>query len=1057
MWLDRLSAHSTPSGTPPPINRHASPSQRSPRPRAAQAFRPGLHPRSSSTSLLLTPNDSTTSLPNTSKNPPNVPARSLLSRTPPAETASPVDVLNGIIGKKASDRQGDILEKPPQLVEAIDFGNLSLEEFVNRGKASGGILSSEAGVATIQQFEGDRDKFQELHNAIVDCDDVLKSVESYLSDFQTELGAVSAEIETLQTRSIQLNAKLENRRNVERLLGPAVEEISISPKTVRLIAEGPIDDNWVKALNEVESRSASIEKSASSSVKAVEDVKPLLVDLKNKATVRIRDYLVAQIKAIRSPNMNAQVIQQQHLIKYKDLYTFLSRTHPTLSEEIAQAYVNTMKWYYLSNFTRYNQALEKLKIQTSDQNNVLGGDPAAQRASGTNANGRAVAHDPFSLGRRADALRTTSHMAISSYVAEEDKATHGFEVVFRNFNLALVDNVSAEYSFLTEMFAVKSFHHISRKALEIFEPLFTLGQTLTKQLIDNTTDCLGVLLCVRLNQQSAFELQRRKVPVAESYINGINMQLWPRFQKIMDLHCESLKRLSSGAVRSSVSLSLTMDDANKSSAPHFLAQRFGQLIHGIVSLSNEAGDDEPVSNSLSRLTAEFDTLLAKLGRGSGDAKRRERFLYNNYSLILTIISDTDGKLASEQKEPVMASLLPRSSTLLQRRRFSTSRASNADFTHAVIGAGVVGLAIARQLAARDGTSTIVLERHGAVGTETSSRNSEVIHAGIYYPPTSLKTRLCIRGKNLLYSLCASKQIPHLRTRKWIVAQDEVEWRVCLALREHAQNIGVPTRLVGAEEARRTEPDIQARAGIVESPTTGIVDAHALMSVLQGEYEERGGDIAFHTAVRRIEAVDHGKGGYRIFTSSAGDDGSSEESSITAETLINSAGLGACEINNMILPPNRHRRAYYAKGTYFSYSASRPKPSTLIYPAPVPGHGGLGTHLTRDMGGRVRFGPDVEWVESASDYTPSPARLQQALPEIKRYLPGIDTDSVVLDYCGIRPKLARGGGNVAGKGFQDFVIREEDGFKGFVNLLGIESPGLTSSLAIGEVVEELLYR
>jgi hypothetical protein len=364
--------------------------------------------------------------------------------------------------------------------------------------------------------------------------------------------------------------------------------------------------------------------------------------------------------------MNAQVIQQQHLVKYKDLYSFLSRAHPALSDEITQAYVNTMRWYYLSNFTRYIQALEKLKIHASDQNNVLGGDPSAQRSSG-GPSGRGVAHDPFSLGRRIEVLRTTSHMAISSYIAEEEKATHGFEVPFRNFNLALVDNVSSEYSFLTQMFSVKSFHHISRTASEIFEPVFTLGSAMTKQLTDNTTDCLGVLLCVRLNQRAAFELQRRKVPVAETYINGINMHLWPRFQKIMDLHCESLKRLSSGAARSSVSaLSLTMDEAKQSSAPHFLTQRFGQLLHGILCLSSEAGDDEPVSNSLSRLGTEFDALLAKLGRGSGDTKRRERFLYNNYSLILTIISvsfarpagihvfansaqDTDGKLANEQK------------------------------------------------------------------------------------------------------------------------------------------------------------------------------------------------------------------------------------------------------------------------------------------------------------------------------------------------------------------------------------------------------------------------
>lgn len=389
----------------------------------------------------------------------------------------------------------------------------------------------------------------------------------------------------------------------------------------------------------------------------------------------------------------------------------------------------------------------------------------------------------------------------------------------------------------------------------------------------------------------------------------------------------------------------------------------------------------------------------------------------------------------------------------------------------MIGAGVVGLAIARQLAARDGTSTILLERHGAVGTETSSRNSEVsrissypfffffftevktkwfqvIHAGIYYPPQSLKTRLCIRGNRLLYSFCAARDIPHRNTKKWIVAQDEREWEACLRLHKHATSLGVPTRLVGCEEARRREPDIQARAGIVESEWTGIIDSHALMTVLLSDFEDRGGDVALGTAVTRIE---RDGSSYRIFASS---DGGQTEDSITAETLINSAGLYACHIQNMLLPPSRHRTPYYAKGTYFSYSASRPGPiNTLVYPAPGAVHGGLGTHLTLDMANRIRFGPDVEWVPDATDLVPNPSRLSEALEQIRRYLPGIDPSAISLDYCGIRPKLRP----AEHREFQDFVIQKEDGFDGFVNLLGIESPGLTSALAIAEEVERLLYR
>ncbi|OKP13757.1 Vacuolar protein sorting-associated protein 52 B [Penicillium subrubescens] len=1021
MWRDRISGQSTPSSVnrAPSLPRRSS-SQLS---RGPYNNRPGANTKDSSTSLLLTPSDSSTSLSAAARGPNGTGLRQTSGQRPrPVTVSDPLEVLNGIIGINKSEKAGlqlssQLEPRPEELIEVIEFDGLSLEEFVAKADVAPTRKTkrSEVNAQTVKQFEQERDKFQDLHTSITGCDDVSKSVELYLNDFQTELGAVSAEIETLQTRSTQLNAMLDNRRNVERLLGPAVEEISISPKTVRTIVEGPMDENWVRALNEIDARTASIEAKASSSsgFKAIEDVRPLLVDVKNKAIERIRDYLVSQIRAMRSPNINSQIIQQQRLVKFKDLYTYLSKAHPDLAGQIAQAYINTMRWYYTSNFTRYLQALEKIKVYPSDRNEVLGGDASAHRTGNILPGGRAgsAAHDPFSLGRRIDILRNTNQQALSSYLAEQDNAYHGIEVPFRNFNVALVDNVAAEYSFLTEFFSPFTFHEISRKVVEIFQAVFALGQSLTKKLIDNTTDSLGVLICVRLNQHSAFELQRRKVPVADSYVNGINMHLWPRFQVIMDLHGESLKRAGSNTGRSAVSaLSLAGgDDLKQSSAPHFLTQRFGQLLHGILVLSSDAGDDEPVANSLARLRSEFDTLLAKLSRNGTDAKRRERFLFNNYSLILTIIS--------------------------------------------VIGAGVVGLSVARQLAAREGTSTILLERHDAPGTETSSRNSEVIHAGLYYPASSLKTKLCIRGRNLLYELCSKHAIPHRNTKKWIVAQTPEQWEACLRVHTHAQALGdAPTRLVGAAEAAAREPDVKADAGIVESETTGIVDSHSLMTYLHGDFEDRGGDCAFKTQVTGVEPVVGG--GYKI-TAVSGEDGS--ETSITADTVINSAGHGACAINNLLLPPERHRIPHYAKGTYFSYSASRPRTSVLVYPVTMPGHGGLGTHLTLDMGGRIRFGPDVEWVDDPNDLQPSSTRLEQAIPEILSYMPGVDPSAIALDYCGIRPKLGRGGAVNVGQGFQDFIIEEEEGFPGFVNLLGIESPGLTSCLAIGEMVDGMLYR
>jgi L-2-hydroxyglutarate oxidase LhgO len=178
--------------------------------------------------------------------------------------------------------------------------------------------------------------------------------------------------------------------------------------------------------------------------------------------------------------------------------------------------------------------------------------------------------------------------------------------------------------------------------------------------------------------------------------------------------------------------------------------------------------------------------------------------------------------------------------------------------------------------------------------------------------------------------------------------------------------------------------------------------------------------------------------------------------VTAETIVNSAGLGAVAVHNMIVPAERRREMFYAKGNYFSYAASSPKVSTLVYPAPEPGHGGLGTHLTLDLGGRIKFGPDVEWVDSPDDLAVNESRLVQTVNEVKKYLPGFDETQLQPDYAGIRPKLGKQGAVAHGKGFVDFVIQKEEGYQGWINLLNIESPGLTSCLAIAEEVEKLLY-
>lgn len=242
------------------------------------------------------------------------------------------------------------------------------------------------------------------------------------------------------------------------------------------------------------------------------------------------------------------------------------------------------------------------------------------------------------------------------------------------------------------------------------------------------------------------------------------------------------------------------------------------------------------------------------------------------------------------------------------------------------------------------------------------------------------------------------------------------------------------RFMSRREVQEREPAAVAKFGALESPKTGIVNSHLLMQHLHGAFEDAGGDVALTSSVSAITPLSGGAMGYQITANAP----SGETAVITADTVINAAGLGAVAISNLLLPPDRHMKAYFCKGTYFSYSASHPKVNTLLYPAPVKGFGGLGTHLTLDIAGRIRFGPDVEWVDDPTNLVPNATRIAAAMEAIRIYLPGINAGALSPDYCGMRPKIAPE--NAGGVGQVDFVIREEKGFKGFINLLGIESPG-----------------
>ncbi|KAJ9131155.1 Vps52-domain-containing protein [Pleurostoma richardsiae] len=650
MWLDRL-AH-TGTSTPPSGSRPISPLPRRTSSKNIPYVTSQRSARASSVSLVSS--DSTTSLLASAR---RLNGSALKQSTTADDGKESLRVLEKLLGTSSQasaqqDGKGPNSVKPEDLNLDFIFDGRSLREVANEAadQASSRIHKPQ----TAQEYETDKTKFEDLHRSIRACDDVLGSVETNLSNFRNDLATVSADIETLQARSTALNVRLENRKAVEKALGPVVDELSVSPIVVSKISDGHIDESWVKVLAEVDKRATIYNSSSNSSQrqsKAMADLGPLLEKLILKATERIRDFLVAQIKALRSPHINAQIIQQQNFLKFKDAYTFLHKHHATLADEICLAYMNTMRWYYVNQFSRYAKSLEKLKLHVIDKTDVLHDDTSRKTSVMTSSKISGPPHDAFNLGRRIDLLKSHSQVAISSYLAEEDQATHYLEVPFRHFNLALIDNATAEYSFLAGFFSpALSMAVVSRHFNYIFEPTFAVGQGLTKSLVGETYDSLGLLLCIRLNQHFAFELQRRRVPAVEGYINGTNMLLWPRLQVVMDHHCESVRGMTN-ALPSRPSNSNSGKQGH-SAAPHMVTQRFGQLLHGILALSAEAGDDEPVVTSLRRLRSEIEAFLTRYSQAyfPNDKRKGERFLYNNYSLVLTIISDVSGKLATEQLE-----------------------------------------------------------------------------------------------------------------------------------------------------------------------------------------------------------------------------------------------------------------------------------------------------------------------------------------------------------------------------------------------------------------------
>ena len=359
----------------------------------------------------------------------------------------------------------------------------------------------------------------------------------------------------------------------------------------------------------------------------------------------------------------------------------------------------------------------------------------------------------------------------------------------------------------------------------------------------------------------------------------------------------------------------------------------------------------------------------------------------------------------------------------------------------VIGAGAVGLACARALALA-GKEVIILERNTDFGLETSARNSEVIHAGIYYPPGSLKAKMCVQGRQRLYAFCQSHGVEHSRCGKLIVATSERQLSELKNIQARALANGVDDlELLTASQAVALEPSLHAMGALL-SPSTGIINGRAYMLALLGEAEHHGASLALNSRVQSMQSTDTG------LQLSVLCDG--VEETLLADLVVNAAGHQAIALANTCdaVAAEKIPRAYLAKGNYFSLAGRSPF-SRLIYPVPEPG--GLGVHLTLDLGMQARFGPDVEWVQT-EDYSVNPQRAEVFYAAIRKYWPDLKDDALQPAYAGIRPKTVPQGSPDA-----DFQVQgpDEHGVAGLVNFYGIESPGLTSSLALADVLCERL--
>ncbi|KAG9321025.1 hypothetical protein KVV02_004986 [Mortierella alpina] len=520
------------------------------------------------------------------------------------------------VGDRISEFQEDEFVK-----EALAKG-MDLREYAHHIESELDIVGQDHEDDYVHQSQA----FVDLHGQIKSCDEILETMENLLSIFQTDLGNISTEIQTLQSKSVSMSIQLKNRMAVENHLNDLLEGILVTPQLIRKIYDGEVDDTWLAALADLNSKMYQAKARQGRHIRALKEVGPELERLRIKTVEKIREFLLAKIKSFRIPNTNVQIMQHSVLLKYKELNQFVMERHSEVAAEIRQTYANTLRWYFSNQFENYATGLEKLQSVIGDKYEMLCADESARKGLFGTTKTLQQKTNVFAAGSRLDTLKNHDAGLILIHVANEKNLKYPYEALFRSFNLALIDNASSEYLFLVEYFSKRSkpdIEGIKQVFTQIFEPTLKLGLANVKDYADSSFDAIGILLCLRINQQLAKELERRKIPMLDKYRDAIQMTLWPRFQIVVDMHIESVRKAKTKIKPKNVH-------------PHWIARRYGEFAGSLLLLNDEQADVMP---RLALLRLETSSLFDIMSKTFPDTKSRLIFLINTFDLVLTLLMD----------------------------------------------------------------------------------------------------------------------------------------------------------------------------------------------------------------------------------------------------------------------------------------------------------------------------------------------------------------------------------------------------------------------------------